>query len=63
MDYSGLAHDHDVEYARTLTRDFGVACIPVSVFYAEPPDQRLLRFCFAKDESTLERAAERLCQI
>ena len=54
----------DTDYARRLTREHGVACIPVSVFCASPPpEQRLLRFCFAKDEDTLERAAEILCKI
>ena len=53
----------DVDYARRLTREAGVACIPVSVFCAAPGDARLLRFCFAKDSSTLERAAEILCRL
>ena len=50
-------------YARRLTTEAGVACIPVSVFCAEPLARPLLRFCFAKDEATLERAAEILCRI
>ena len=43
-----------------LTREIGVATIPVSVFCEAPSDRRLLRFCFAKDEATLATAAERL---
>jgi methionine aminotransferase len=63
VDYSGISTEHDVDFARWLTREIGVAAIPVSVFYAQPPPQQWLRFCFAKDESTLEAAAERLCKI
>lgn len=63
VDYAGLTSEGDVDYARRLTREAGVACIPVSVFYAAPPDQHLLRFCFAKDAPTLERATEILCRI
>ena len=40
-----------------------VASIPISVFYDEPPRQNYLRFCFAKDDATLERAAETLCEL
>ena len=46
------------------TRDLGVASIPVSVFYDNPPDTlRVLRFCFAKRHDVLEEAARRLCTI
>ncbi len=46
-----------------MTIEAGVASIPVSVFYESPPDEHLLRFCFAKDTQTLERATEILCRI
>jgi len=63
-DYAAITDEPDTDYARRLTRQHGVACIPVSVFCASPPaEQRLLRFCFAKAEDTLERAAEILCRI
>lgn len=62
-DYSAISDEPDVSYSRRLTREAGVACIPVSVFCATPGDARLLRFCFAKDSSTLERAAEILCRL
>ena len=62
-DYSAISTEHDVDFARRLTREIGVATIPVSVFYASPPQQQLLRFCFAKDEATLKTATERLCRI
>jgi methionine transaminase len=63
-DYSAIRPDlDDVAFARWLTVERGVACIPVSVFYARPPSaQRLVRFCFAKDDATLDRAIERLRQ-
>ena len=63
LDYSSITAEADVEYARRLTREAGVACIPVSVFCAEPLGTPRLRFCFAKDAATLERAAEILCRI
>jgi methionine aminotransferase len=63
-DYSSISDAPDTEFARQLTVDHGVACIPISVFCEAPDDrQRLVRFCFAKDEGTLERAAEILCRI
>jgi len=63
VQYSNITSEPDVEYSKRLTREAGVACIPVSVFYESPPDQHLLRFCFAKDTKTLEQAAEILCKI
>lgn len=58
LDYSAISDETDVELARRLTREAGLASIPVSVFSVAPdPAQRLLRFCFAKDDATLERAA------
>jgi methionine aminotransferase len=63
LDYSAITGEPDVDYARRLTREAGVACIPVSVFSAAPLTIPRLRFCFAKDPATLERAAEILCRI
>jgi len=61
-DYSALRDDlDDSEFARWLTAERGVACIPISAFYGDPPSgQRLVRFCFAKREETLKAAIERL---
>jgi methionine aminotransferase len=59
-DYSRISGLDDREFAPWLTREHGVAVIPVSVFCREPPDRRLVRFCFAKEDATLEAAAERL---
>jgi methionine aminotransferase len=63
VEYSEITREPDVDYSRRMTRESGVACIPVSVFYEAPPDQHLLRFCFAKDSETLEKAADILCKI
>lgn len=64
-DYSAIRPDlDDVAMAQWLTREHGVASIPISVFYQSPPaNPRLVRFCFAKQEETLRQAAERLCAI
>lgn len=58
VDYSAISELGDVEFSRWLTTDAGVAAIPISVFYREPPPQRVVRFCFAKDDATLRAAAE-----
>jgi methionine aminotransferase len=65
VDYSQIRPDlGDVEMSLWLTREHGVATIPVSVFYQQPiPEQRLVRLCFAKREETLRQAAEKLCAI
>ena len=62
-DYSAISTLPDVEFARWLTIEHGVATIPVSVFYQQPPDARLVRFCFAKENATLDAAAERLRRL
>ncbi|MGO3030393.1 pyridoxal phosphate-dependent aminotransferase [Pseudomonas helleri] len=65
VDYAHIRPDlNDVDMAVWLTREHGVATIPVSVFYQTPPEgQRLVRLCFAKREETLREAAEKLCVI
>ncbi|WP_069863510.1 pyridoxal phosphate-dependent aminotransferase [Pseudomonas citronellolis] len=65
VDYSAIRPDlDDVAMAEWLTREHGVAAIPVSVFYQQAPaDMRLVRFCFAKKEETLRQAADKLCAI
>jgi len=63
LDYSAISAERDVDLARRLTIEHRVACIPVSVFYETSPESRVLRFCFAKDDATLGRAAEVLCRL
>ena len=62
-DYSALSDEPDVAFARRLTIEHGVAAIPVSVFSSPAPIERLVRFCFAKDEATLDAAGERLRKL
>jgi len=63
-DYSRISDEADVDFAKRVTREFGVATIPISVFYKDAPkDQRILRFCFAKQDETLDNAIEKLCAI
>ena len=63
VDYSEISNRNDVAMAQWLTTEVGVAAIPISVFYQEPPSQHFVRFCFAKENHTLLAAAERLCQL
>jgi len=63
LDYRRVSNEADADLARRLTIESGVASIPVSVFYQRAPQMRLLRFCFAKDDATLARAAEILCRL
>lgn len=62
-DYRAISDLDDVSFCQWLTREVGVAAIPLSVFCAGPFPHRLIRLCFAKQEATLDAAAERLCQI
>ncbi len=63
MDYSAISDEADVDFARRLTIEHGVAAIPPSVFYHNQRDHKVLRFCFAKQDQTLIEAAELLCRI
>ena len=61
--YENVSDENEKELAIRLTKEYGVATIPVSAFYKEVLDNKVLRFCFAKKESTLEEAANRLMKI
>ncbi len=63
LDYSEISREPDTEFARRMTRQYGVAAIPPSVFYHDDTDNSVLRFCFAKKDKTLEKAARKLCAI
>jgi methionine aminotransferase len=63
LDFSSISDEKDTDLAIRITREHGVASIPISVFYKNPVDQKLLRFCFAKENETLERAAEKLNKV
>ncbi|MDX1500051.1 MAG: methionine aminotransferase [Woeseiaceae bacterium] len=62
-DYGAISDEPDVAIAERLTREVGVASIPLSVFCAEPFTGTRLRFCFAKDDATLTEAADRLGRL
>lgn len=61
--YKNISQEGDMAMAERITKEFGVASIPVSAFYTDGTDDRLLRFCFAKNEAELEQATEILCKI
>ena len=61
--YDGLTDDNDMQLAIRLTKDYGVATVPVSAFYKDATDNKVLRFCFAKQAETLEKAVEGLVKF
>lgn len=58
LGYKTISKEKDTDYAIRLTKEVGIASVPISVFYHEHIDNNVLRFCFAKKEETLEKAAE-----
>lgn len=63
MQYDRISDEPDLDFAIRLTKEFGVASIPVSAFYQNRTDHKVIRFCFAKKQETLEQAAERLQKV
>jgi len=63
LDYSAITDEKESDFAKRLVTEYGIASVPVSPFYNKANDNKLLRFCFAKEEKTLEKAAEILCKI
>lgn len=63
LNYSSITDESDVAFSERLTKDYKIASIPVSVFNINQQDDKVLRFCFAKTDDTLKRAAEILCKI
>jgi methionine transaminase len=61
--YSRISDQGDADFCQWLTREVGVAAIPVSAFFADGRDEGVIRFCFAKNEATLAAACERLCKV
>ncbi len=61
--YSNISDENDLEFTKRLVTKFGVATIPISIFYADRKDTKCIRFCFAKDNNTLIEAAERLRKL
>lgn len=63
VQYSRISDEGDTDLAMRIIKEFGVASIPVSAFYGKDMDCRVLRFCFAKKQETLENAVIKLAQI
>lgn len=61
--YASISDENDVDFCKRLIVEHGVAAIPLSSFYGNSKDGKLIRFCFAKDNNTLEEAAKRLCGV
>lgn len=61
--YNRISDESDTDFATRITKEYGVATVPVSAFYQSGKDNRVIRFCFAKKEETLELAVERLMKI
>jgi methionine transaminase len=61
--YETISIENDVDFCKRLIVDHGVAAIPLSTFYSDAKDEKRIRFCFAKDNPTLEEAARRLCRV
>lgn len=61
--YSDITDETEKDFAMRLTKEYGVATIPTSVFYRNGQDNKVLRFCFSKNENTLEEAANRLMKL
>ncbi|MDO6437903.1 methionine aminotransferase [Cyclobacterium sp. 1_MG-2023] len=63
VSYEKITDEYDYDLAIRLTKEIKVASVPVSVFYKDKKDDKLLRFCFAKDDDILDKAAELLCKL
>jgi methionine aminotransferase len=61
--YDKISDENEKDFAIRITKEYGVASIPVSAFYVEGTDNKTVRFCFAKKEETLEKAVEKLIKI
>ena len=61
--FGALSDASDKAFVEWLTREVGVAAIPVSAFFDDGRDEGVIRFCFAKSEDTLDAACERLCRL
>jgi methionine aminotransferase len=63
MSYKNISGEADTDFAIRLTIEKKLATVPLSVFYNQKTDNKLLRFCFAKKDETLEKAAEIICSL
>jgi methionine aminotransferase len=63
LDYGTISDEKETDFAIRLTKEYKVASIPVSAFYHNKIENKVLRFCFAKGKDTMDKAAEILCKI
>jgi methionine aminotransferase len=63
VEISEVSDLSEADFCQWLTREIGVAAIPLSAFYGDGFDQRVVRFCFAKQDATLLQALERLQKL
>ncbi|MDC9722800.1 MAG: methionine aminotransferase [Urechidicola sp.] len=63
LSYANISNEKDIDFAKRLVTEFGIASIPLSVFNVNNQDDKMLRFCFAKTDDTLKQAAEILNKI
>jgi methionine aminotransferase len=63
LSYEGISDEKETDFAIRLTKEYGIASVPVSPFYHNGKDNKILRFCFAKTTDTLVKAGEILCKI
>jgi len=63
VSYAKVSDEKDTDFSIRLIKEFGVASIPVSAFYQKAIDHKIIRFCFAKENSTLALAAEKLKNV
>lgn len=61
--YANISNENEMEFAVRITKEFGVATIPISSFYKNGTDNKVVRFCFGKKNETLEAAVEKLMKI
>lgn len=61
--YAAISNENDLDFTQRLVTEYGVATIPLSPFYIDGKQTQCIRFCFAKDEKTLEKAVERLVKL
>lgn len=63
VSYNNISTENDIDFTKRLVTDYGVATIPISAFNFNGKDTNCIRFCFAKDDATLESAAEKLMKL
>lgn len=63
FDYGQISQENDLDFCKRITREYGVATIPVSAFYSKGKDEKVIRFCFAKTEDLLEKAGKALERV